>query len=404
MGLRRGFVVTLALGYTDTVGCCSGLVIGDGMQFIDLKSQFERIESDVLFRVETVLKNQKYVMGPEVAELEEKLAAYVGVKHVISCSSGTDALVIPLMGYELVSTDAVFVPSFTFFASAESITLAGGTPVFVDSDPVTFNISPRDLERAIEQTLAEGRLTPRGVIAVDLFGQPADYDKIQEIANRYNLFVLEDAAQGFGATYDGRKAGSFGSVASTSFFPAKPLGCYGDGGAIFTDDDDMAELMKSIRVHGQGVDKYDNVRIGVNGRFDTIQAAILLSKLEIFDSEIEDRNRVAAAYTERLGDVLIAPKIESDVVSVWAQYTLLAANAEQRDAIIEGCKAKGIPTAIYYPIPIHLSTAYKSLGYKVGDLPVCEDMASRVFSLPMHPYLKEEDIDFIASAVKESLQ
>lgn len=374
------------------------------MQFIDLKTQFERIEDDVFSRVSTVLQSQKYVMGPEIAELEEKLAEYAGVRHAISCSSGTDALVIPLMGYDLKATDAVFVPSFTFFASAESITLAGGTPVFVDSDATTFNLSPADLDRAIDETLAEGKLTPRGIITVDLFGQPADYDEILAIADKHGLFVIEDAAQGFGGEYKGAKAGSFGNVASTSFFPAKPLGCYGDGGAVFTDDDDLAELIKSIRVHGQGSDKYDNVRIGVNGRLDSIQAAVLLSKLAIFDSEVEARNRVANAYSERLSDVLAVPAVTNGKLSVWAQYTLVAKDADERTAIIDACKAAGVPTAVYYPIPIHLSTAYKSLGYKLGDLPVCEDLANRVFSIPMHPYLQESDIEQIVAAVKEGLR
>ena len=374
------------------------------MQFIDLTTQFERIEDDVFSRVSTVLQSQKYVMGPEIAELEEKLAEYAGVRHAISCSSGTDALVIPLMGYDLKATDAVFVPSFTFFASAESITLAGGTPVFVDSDATTFNLSPADLDRAIDETLAEGKLTPRGIITVDLFGQPADYDEILAIADKHGLFVIEDAAQGFGGEYKGAKAGSFGNVASTSFFPAKPLGCYGDGGAIFTDDDDLAELIKSIRVHGQGSDKYDNVRIGVNGRLDSIQAAVLLSKLAIFDSEVEARNRVANAYSERLSDVLAVPAVTNGKLSVWAQYTLVAKDADERTAIIDACKAAGVPTAVYYPIPIHLSTAYKSLGYKLGDLPVCEDLANRVFSIPMHPYLQESDIEQIVAAVKEGLR
>ena len=370
------------------------------MQFIELATQFERIEDDVFSRVSTVLQSQKYVMGPEIAELEEKLAEYAGVRHAISCSSGTDALVIPLMGYDLKATDAVFVPSFTFFASAESITLAGGTPVFVDSDATTFNLSPADLDRAIDETLAEGKLTPRGIITVDLFGQPADYDEILAIADKHGLFVIEDAAQGFGGEYKGAKAGSFGNVASTSFFPAKPLGCYGDGGAIFTDDDDLAELIKSIRVHGQGSDKYDNVRIGL----DSIQAAVLLSKLAIFDSEVEARNQVANAYSERLSDVLAVPAVTNGKLSVWAQYTLVAKDADERTAIIDACKAAGVPTAIYYPIPIHLSTAYKNLGYKLGDLPVCEDLANRVFSIPMHPYLQESDIEQIVAAVKEGLR
>lgn len=374
------------------------------MQFIDLKSQFERIEDDVLSRVDTVLRSQKYVMGPEVAQLEDELAAYAGVKHAIACSSGTDALVIPLMGYNLSADAAVFVPSFTFFASAESITLAGGTPVFVDSDPVTFNMSPSDLERAIDETLSQGKLIPKGVVVVDLFGQPADYDEILAIADKHGLFVVEDAAQGFGATFKGAKTGSFGNVASTSFFPAKPLGCYGDGGAIFTNDDEFAELIKSIRVHGQGSDKYDNVRIGVNGRLDTLQAAVLLSKLAIFDDEIEARNRVAAAYTERLSDVLATPVVSEGRTSVWAQYTLVAKDADERAAIVDACKLAGVPTAVYYPIPIHLSTAYKGLGYKLGDLPICEDLKDRVFSIPMHPYLHEEDIEQITEAIRRGIR
>ena len=370
------------------------------MQFIDLKTQFERIEADVCKRVDEVLHSQRYIMGPQIAEMEEKLSAYAGTKYAFSCSSGTDALVIPLMAYDLAKDDAVFVPSFTFFASGESVTLAGGTPVFVDSDPESYNIAPEDLERAIEAVLEEGKLNPRGIIAVDLFGRLADYGAIKAIAEKHDLFVLEDAAQGFGASRAGKRAGSFGNVAATSFFPAKPLGCYGDGGAIFTDDDDLAQMIRSIRVHGQGSDKYDNVRIGVNGRMDTIQAAVILSKLQIFDDEIVARNRVAAAYTERLFDVLRTPSVPEGEVSVWAQYTVQAEDRAQRDKIMEGLKAQGIPTACYYPIPMHLSTAYASFGYQKGDLPVCEAAAERVFSLPMHPYLSEAEIDDICAKLK----
>ncbi len=373
------------------------------MQFIDLRAQFERIEDDVCRRVDAVLRSQKYVMGPEIAELEEELASYAGVKHVFTCSSGTDALVIPLMAFDLKKTDAVFVPSFTFFASGESVTLAGGTPVFVDSDAQTYNISPEDLERAIKEVLAEGKLTPRGIVAVDLFGQLADYAEIQRIADEHGLFIVEDAAQGFGAMREGRRAGSFGTVAATSFFPAKPLGCYGDGGAIFTNDDDLADLIHSIRVHGQGADKYDNVRIGVNGRMDTIQAAVVLSKLQIFDDEIVARNKVAQAYAERLQGVLHVPSVMEGDTSVWAQYTLQAKSSEERQKIMDGLKERGIPTACYYPIPMHLSTAYADLGYKEGDLPVCEAAARRVFSIPMHPYLTMRQIDEIADAIKEVL-
>lgn len=373
------------------------------MQFIDLKSQFERIEGDVCSRVDSVLRSQRYIMGPEVAELEKQLADYVGVKHVLSCSSGTDALVIPLMTYDLTKDDAVFVPSFTFFASAESITLSGGTPVFVDCDPVTFNMTPEHLKAAIEKVILEGKLKPRGIISVDLFGLPVNYDAIEALAREYNLFLLEDAAQGFGGTYKGKKTGSFGNVAATSFFPAKPLGAYGDGGAIFTDDDELADLMRSIRIHGQGADKYDNVRIGVNGRLDTIQAAILLSKLAIFDDEIKARNKVADRYSELLSNVLVTPTIPEGMTSVWAQYTVVATSKEAREKILVALGKKEIPTAVYYRIPAHLSAAYASLGYKKGDLPNCEDLADRVFSLPMHPYLENEEIEKIAAAIKESM-
>jgi dTDP-4-amino-4,6-dideoxygalactose transaminase len=373
------------------------------MQFIDLHTQFERIESNVRSRIDSILCNQKFIMGPSVTELEERLACYVGVDYALSCSSGTDALVIPLMAFDLKQNDAVFVPSFTFFASAESITLAGGTPVFVDSDPLTFNLSPADLQRAIEKTLAEGILRPRGIMTVDLFGLPADYNRIEEIAQAHNLFIIEDAAQGFGSSYHGQKAGSFGVVAATSFFPAKPLGCYGDGGAIFTNDEKLAELIRSIRVHGQGADRYDNVRIGLNGRLDSIQAAVLLSKLAIFDGEIVQRNKVAATYTRKLKDILVTPEPPDGCSSVWAQYTLLAKNEAERTVILRALKERDIPTAIYYPVPLHLSTAYASLGYRTGDLPVCEELSKRVFSLPMHPYLEDKDVDLITQTIQQCL-
>lgn len=373
------------------------------MQFIDLKTQYERIEEDVKNRVNNVLASQHYIMGPEVAEVEEKLAAFAGTKYCVSCGSGTDALVISLMAIGLEKTDAVFVPAFTFFASGESVSLAGGTPVFVDSDPDTYNMSVDDLKRAIKHVKEETNLTPKGIIPVDLFGQPADYDEISQIAEEEGLFILEDAAQGFGSEYHGKRAGSFGLVGATSFFPAKPLGCYGDGGAIFTDNEELVEKLKSVRVHGQGDSKYDNVRLGVNGRFDTIQAAVILSKLTIFEDEIEARQKVAHAYTERLKDVIKTPVIKKGNRSVWAQYTLEAESVEQKVAIQTALSEAGIPSANYYPIPMHLSTAYADLGYKKGDLPVCEAQAERVFSLPMHPYLEEEDIEKICSVVRSAL-
>lgn len=373
------------------------------MQFIDLKTQYERIEADVNRRIKEVLESQRYINGPALQEAEQKLAEFAGVKHCLSCSSGTDALVIPLMGKGLERSDAVFVPAFTFFASGESVTLAGGTPVFVDSESDTYNISPSDLERAIADTIEKGELNPRGIIAVDLFGQPADFDEIQQIADKYNLFVIEDAAQGFGGTYRGKRAGSLAEIGATSFFPAKPLGCYGDGGAIFTDDDNIFELLESIRVHGQGTTKYDNVRIGINGRFDTIQAAVILAKLEVFEDEIKLRNDVAASYSEKLDGYIKIPLVRPGNVSVWAQYTLEAKDESEKNRIQNALSEKGIPSANYYPIPMHLSTAYASFGYQEGDLPVCEAQAKRVFSIPMHPYLDSASIELICNTIKGAL-
>ena len=372
------------------------------MQFIDLKSQYERVRDDLDKRVLSVLASQRYIMGPEIFELEAKLADFVGVKHAVACGSGTDALVIALMSYGLTANDAVFVPSFTFFASAEAISLAGGTPVFVDIDSSDFNISVSALEDSIEKVRAEGKLVPRGIITVDLFGRLADYDAIEEIARREGLFVLEDACQGFGASKDGKRACSFGNAAATSFFPAKPLGCYGDGGCVFTDDDSLADLFRSIRVHGGGKDKYDNVRMGINGRMDTVQAAVLLSKLTVFEDELIARQRVADYYEAGLSDVLKTPS-KGAGTSAWAQYTLLADSAEQRDRILAGMKAVGVPSAVYYPIPIHRSAAYSYLGYGEGSLPVTEDFSARVFSIPMHPYLTPEVQDEIINAVRSSL-
>ena len=370
------------------------------MQFIDLKSQYERIQDDVNNRVLKVLESQRYIMGPEVREVEEKLADFAGTKYAFACGSGTDALVIALMAYDLKPTDAVFVPSFTFFASAEAITLAGGTPVFVDVDSGTFNMDPDDLQEKIDEVIQRGDLSPKGIVAVDLFGRLADYERICTIAHEYDMFVVEDACQGFGAQKDGKRAGSFGDVAATSFFPAKPLGCYGDGGAIFTDDDDLAVLIQSIRVHGQGKDKYDNVRIGINGRFDTMQAAVILAKLEIFEDELKRRAAIAKHYTEGgLSECLETPFVEDGEVSAWAQYTLKAKDSTQRQQVLDALQKAGIPSAIYYPIPIHKSTAYENLDYDVS-LPVTESLAERVFSIPMHPYLDEESMNKIIATIK----
>lgn len=370
------------------------------MEFVDLGRQYEKIGADLEQRVLKVLHDRHFIMGDEIRELEEKLAEFTGRKYCLCCGSGTEALQIPLMAYELTKEDAVFVPAFTFFASAESISIAGGTPVFVDIDR-NFNMDPDDLAKRIGEVMAEGRLRPRGIVTVDLFGRSADYDRILPIAEKYGLFVLEDAAQGFGGSLRGARNGSFGDVSATSFFPAKPLGCYGDGGAVFTDDDRLYEIMHSIRVHGQGSDKYDNVRLGINGRMDTIQAAVVLSKLQVFEEELEARQRVAGWYSRRLEKKYGTPAIDADHYSAWAQYTVLAKDREERDGIVSGMKRQGIPVMVYYPIPLHWQTVYRSMGYGTESLPVCEEICGRCFSLPMHPYLTEEEADKVCKALIE---
>ena len=361
------------------------------LDFIDLKSQQQQISAALAKNIQRVLAHGQYVMGPEVQELETRLAAYVGVKHAISCSSGTDALLMSLMAYGVGPGDAVFTTPFTFIATAEVIQLLGATPVFVDIDPKTFNLDPEALAEAVSrlgQNPGTAHLKPKGIIPVDLFGQPADYDRIHTIAQGQGLFVLEDAAQSFGATYKGRRAGALSETAATSFFPAKPLGCYGDGGAVFTDDDDLAEVLRSIRVHGQGQLKYEHVRIGLTGRLDTLQAAVLLAKLEIFDQEVTARQRVARQYSEALHTVVEVPFVAPACTSVWAQYSVLS---EHRELLLQKLQAAQIPTAIYYPLPLHLQRAFAHLGYKPGDFPVSESASRRIFSLPMHPYLGQAD-------------
>jgi len=366
------------------------------MQFIDLAAQQKRIRSKIEANIAKVLDHGKYIMGPEIREFEERLKKYTGVKHVISCSSGTDALLMALMAYNVGPGDAIFTTPFTFIATAEVISILGATPVFTDIDPVTFNLDPAKL------LIRNPELTPRGIIAVDLFGLPAEYDAINNFAKKHNLFVIEDAAQSFGAEYYGRKAGSLADIACTSFFPAKPLGCYGDGGAVLTNHDDLAEKMRSIRVHGQGKDKYENVRIGINGRMDTLQAAVLLAKSDIFPEEVELRQDVARRYTELLTDSsLIKPSVPAEIKSVWAQYSLLAKDESRRAELQSRLNAAGIPTAVYYPCPLHLQTAFAYTGHKKGDFPISEDYASRIFSLPMHPYLKPEEQEKIAEILNK---
>ncbi|HHK60357.1 MAG TPA: DegT/DnrJ/EryC1/StrS family aminotransferase [Desulfobacterales bacterium] len=383
------------------------------MQFIDLGTQQQRIRAVVEARIRRVLDHGQYVLGPENEELEERLAAYVGVRHALGCASGTDALVLGLMALGVGPGDAVFTSPFTFVATAEAIALTGAVPVFVDIEPVTFNLAPDRLAQAVEavrrkdarlhplpaQALAGEGLHPRGVIAVDLFGVPADYAAIAEVAAAEELFVIEDAAQSFGGMRQGRLAGSFGDLAATSFFPAKPLGGYGDGGMVFTDNDRLAALVRSIRVHGQGEDRYENVRLGLNARLDTLQAAVLLAKCEIFADEVERRQQVAAAYSTRIegaGLGLVTPQVPEGCRSAWAQYSVLADN---RQLYLERLAAAGIPYAIYYPRPLHLQAAFAYLGYPAGALPVAEDVAGRIFSLPMHPYLAEQDIDRVVAAL-----
>jgi len=354
------------------------------MQFIDLQAQYKHLKTRIDKRIHAVLDHGQYIMGPEVQELEARLAEYVGVKHAITCANGTDALTLALMVLDIKAGDAVFCPTFTFFASAEVISFANATPIFVDSNEQTFNVCPLDLENRIQKTIAEGKLIPKAIIAVDLFGLPANYPEIEKIAEKYNLKLIEDAAQGFGGSINEKKAGSFGDLATTSFFPAKPLGCYGDGGAVFTNNDEYAALLRSYRVHGKGSDKYDNVRIGINSRLDTIQAAILLEKLAEFPQELINRNNAAANYERERAIIHKTPQVPMGYESSWAQYTLLSDNRVQ---VMADYKAQGIPTVIYYATCMHQQTVYANLGYQEGDFPVAEKLCQQVFSLPMHPYL-----------------
>lgn len=366
------------------------------MPFIDLAAQRALILDKVEAAVGKVLRHGAYVMGPEVFELEKQLSAFCGAKHTISCASGTDALTLVLLAKGVKPGVAVFCPSFTFAATAEAVALLGGTPFFVDVTPDTFNMDPASLEAAIVEARAKG-LDAQGVIAVDLFGQPADYDAIQPICDRENLWLLCDAAQSFGASFKGRRLGTFGVATTTSFFPAKPLGGYGDGGAIFVEDDELANVLRSLRVHGQGTDKYDNVRIGVTGRLDTIQAAVLIEKLAIFEAEIVARDKIAARYAEGLKGVAVPPVVASGNRSVWAQYTIQIEPA-QRDGLVAALKQAGVPTACYYPVPLHRQTAYKNFPVQGGALTTTDALSQKVLSLPMHPYLSDEAQDRVIAA------
>jgi dTDP-4-amino-4,6-dideoxygalactose transaminase len=388
------------------------------IQFIDLQTQYRLIQEEVEEAVLRVMRGGQYIMGGEVTELESALSHFAGVKHVVSCASGTDALVMALMAKGIGPGDAVFTPTFTFVATAEAIATVGATPIFVDIDPRTFNIDPDALMRAIAAVQQRDhsisplplggksnteRLICKAIIAVDLFGLTADYERIRAVAAEHGLIVVEDAAQSFGATAGGRRAGSLADVGCTSFFPAKPLGCYGDGGALFTDDTEYADVLRSVRVHGQGSNKYENVRIGITGRLDTIQAAVLLAKLKIFQQELLARDRVAKLYSraiEREGLSLQPPEVPQGQTSAWAQYSVLAPNSAARERLIAALTEAGIPTNIYYPKPLHLQKAFAYLGYADGDFPTSEALSSRVFSLPMHPYLDDETITLIVNTLK----
>lgn len=370
------------------------------MQFRDLKAQYSALKPGIDEAIHEVLDTGNYILGNQVAELEEELAKYVGVKHCVTCANGTDALTLVLMAWGIGEGDAVFIPDFTFFATGEVVSFEGATPVFVDVDETTFNIDTEKLEIAIKKVLTDGKLTPKAIIAVDLFGLPSNYDEIEKVAKKYSLLVLEDSAQGFGGEFNGRRAGSFGDAATTSFFPAKPLGCYGDGGAIFTNDDELAELVKSYRFHGKGDYKYNNVRIGMNSRLDTIQAAVLKVKLKAFEKyELADVNRVADRYTELLKGVVKTPVVPNGYYSSWAQYTLVLESEEQRQRIQAELAEARIPTMIYYPKPMSEQEAFSNIVRFENDLTVTKKLCERVLALPMHPYLRDEEIELICKVI-----
>lgn len=370
------------------------------MEFRDLKSQYQKYKNEIDSAIQEVLVNTHFIGGKEVKVLEERLAKFVGVKHCISCANGTEAMTLVMMAWDIKEGDAVFVPNFTFFSTGEIVSFRGATPVFVDVDRDTFNIDTVKLEKSIQRVLDEGKLTPKVIIPVDLFGLPANYYEIDRIAKKYNLLVLEDGAQGFGGSINGKKACGFGDAATTSFFPAKPLGCYGDGGAIFTDDDQLAELLNSYKVHGKGKNKYDNVRIGVNSRLDTIQAAVLNVKLTAFmEHELDDVNRIYKLYNERLNGVVDTPVIPEGYISSFAQYTIKLKSKEDRDMLQKEFKKQGVPSMIYYVKPMHKQTAFSKISYADEDFEVTNQLCETVLSLPMHPYISEEEIVKITSII-----
>jgi len=371
------------------------------VEFRDLKAQYNKYKKEIDSAIQEVLNNANFIGGKEVDLLEKRLAEYVGVKNCITCANGTEAMTLVMMAWDIKEGDAVFVPDFTFFSTGEIVSFRGATPIFVDVDRYTFNIDTIKLENAVKKVRSEGKLTPKVIIPVDLFGLPANHIEVERIAKKYNLKVLEDAAQGFGGSINGRKACSFGDVATTSFFPAKPLGCYGDGGAIFTNDDDLAELLKSLKVHGKGVNKYDNIRIGVNSRLDSIQAAVLNVKLTAFiEHELDDVNRIYKLYTDKLKGTVETPIIPNGYVSSFAQYTIKLNNKEERDALQVKLKEEGIPSMVYYFKPLHKQGALAAFRYDESDFDATNVLCETVLSLPMHPYLREEEIKYIALKIR----
>ena len=376
------------------------------MEFRDLHKQYEKLKAEIDKNIQGVIDSAAFILGKPVSDLERELAQYVGRKHCVACGNGTDALVLALKAHNVGRGDAVFTADFTYIASASCAELAGATPVFADIDLKTFNIDPSSLERVIRKTLTEGKLKPKAIIPVDLFGQPANYEEIEKIAKKYGLIVVEDAAQGFGGRIGDKKACSFGDISCTSFFPAKPLGCYGDGGAIFTDDDKIAERLRSLRAGGKSpIDKYDNIEIGTNSRLDTIQAAILKPKFNAFQSyELDAVNKVANWYSERLSDVVVVPTVLSGYFSSWAQYTILLKNSEERDRLQKVLKENGIPSMIYYPRGMHQQKAFSRFGLKDEDFPNTMEATKRVLSLPMHPYLEEDEVAKVCSVILKELR
>ena len=386
------------------------------MQFIDLAAQQKLIREQIEANLRAVLDHGRYIMGPEVGELEEKLAQFTGAPCALGCGSGTDALLLALMALEIGPGDAVFCPTFTFIATAEVVSLLGATPVFVDVEADTFNMDPAKLAQAVRALRSNdpgahplpkaepGSLTPKAIIAVDLFGLPADYQALTQVAREEGLVLVEDAAQSLGSRRDGVRAGAMAPLTATSFFPAKPLGGYGDGGMVFCQDPELLAIMKSLRVHGQGTNKYDNVRIGLNARLDTMQAAVLLAKLELFEDELTRRQEVAARYAAKLEPLGLVqpPRVPEGYLSAWAQYSVLAPDAAAREELMGRLQKAGVPSAIYYPKPLHLQPAFAGLGYQPGDFAVSEDLAGRVFSLPMHPYLSHSDQDRVVAALAQA--